>query len=843
MTKARVISRLMDANKTAIKGTFINIGPSVTVYNSTDDLPTTGNSTGDKAYVTGTDLLYNWSGSGWYKIALINTFSPHWVTAPDSDYTLLQVADSEIRITVYAIDSDDVPLTYTAVPDSDFTNIASITKDSDNGRTFIIKTDSDAIVNETSGSGEVVFKASDGVNIAVTEATFTVAFAISNIVDNSAETVLLMKAAGNSATNYAITYQNSSDVSTGFTEGGGPEASTFTPYRAGGYSTYFDGSGYLSVGDNSAFELGNSNFTIEMWINTTNEDRYDTLIARTPNSFASGMWTLMLNRASASAGDVAFYFANYSTSTPLVNTSGVDVCDGQWHHIALVRNSSAFTIYVDGVSRGTGTSSATCADINGAYTIGRDGYYGRYYNGYIRDLRYTVGTAVYTAAFTPPTEALVPVANTKLLVCHAPNFIDGSTNGFGITVTNTPATYPFGPYDFSTWADSDIGSVYFDGDNTSIVSASNLTTVVGNYTVEFWVRPWDNLTDQQTIVHFNSGSTQGTNIWYGGASGSNIRVDNGAQAQASFTEEALTLNTWNHVAVTRSSTTTKGYINGRLAGSHTYTPAASNRVRIGAYNTNNYDLKAYVADFRYTPGSVVYTANFTPPTAPLSHITNTEVLMQNKSDVNVYDASGANTFILQANTTSSTTQRKFTTSSAVYFDGTGDRIDVPSSQAMDLATNDFTIEMWVWSDDWSANVANNGLFAKRNDTGSEFKWLAVYVNASRQLVAAATSNGSSWDILNNVTNTTTTLIDDQWNHIALVRNGTDFSSYINGTGTSMGTSSSAVQFPSDDLNIGALGKSGSYIYDLNGYIQDFMITNGLARYTENFTPPAAEFEL
>ena len=48
-------------------------GSSTTVYATIDDLPLSGASTGDQAYVSGNNRLYIWNGTGWYNIALINT--------------------------------------------------------------------------------------------------------------------------------------------------------------------------------------------------------------------------------------------------------------------------------------------------------------------------------------------------------------------------------------------------------------------------------------------------------------------------------------------------------------------------------------------------------------------------------------------------------------------------------------------------------------------------------------------------------------------------------------------------------------------------------------------------
>ena len=152
--------------------------------------------------------------------------------------------------------------------------------------------------------------------------------------------------------------------------------------------------------------FGSGNLTIEGWINTTSAAQYATIYSNTIATFASTYWTLLINNASATAGDVAVYVGDYSTTTPLLLTTGVSVRDGTWHHIAVVRNGSAWVLYVDGTSRATGTWAGTIVAASNLAHIGHDPYYGRFFAGYIDDFRVTPGYARYTSNFTPPAGAL-----------------------------------------------------------------------------------------------------------------------------------------------------------------------------------------------------------------------------------------------------------------------------------------------------------------------------------------------------------------------------------------------------------------------------------------------------
>ena len=78
------------------------------------------------------------------------------------------------------------------------------------------------------------------------------------------------------------------------------------------------------------------------------------------------------------------------------------------------------------------------------------------------------------------------------------------------------------------------------------------------------------------------------------------------------------LNTWRHVAVTRSGTSLRLFINGVQRGS-TLTSSANlsdNQLKIGYYYSETFGFVGKVDEFRVTKGVARYTANFTPPTVP-----------------------------------------------------------------------------------------------------------------------------------------------------------------------------------------------------------------------------------
>ena len=252
--------------------------------------------------------------------------------------------------------------------------------------------------------------------------------------------------------------------------------------------------------------------------------------------------------------------------------------------------------------------------------------------------------------------------------------------------------------------------------------------------------------------------------------------------------------------------------------------STGNTVSIGSQGTGRY-FQGYIKDARIVNGTAVYTSTFTPPTVPLTAVTNTKLLTcTNKNDI--WEQADGSLLTKVGNTTASNTQRQFTSSSAIYFDGTGDYLTAPASSTFAFGTGDFTIECWVYFDSYETT---NGFFVGQNFFSSVFQF-----NSSGQLQFYS-QPASAY-----VVTGSTALPTNQWVHVAVTRSGNTFKVFLNGIVDGTGTNSSDAGFNSANLlTIGAWNNlAASWI----GYMQDVRLTKGLARYTANFTPPTAEFD-
>ena len=340
----------------------------------------------------------------------------------------------------------------------------------------------------------------------------------------------------------------------------------------------------------------------------------------------------LINIASSTAGDFGLFVADYSGGSPLLQTTGVNVRDGAWHHIAVVRSGSSWVLYVDGVSRATGTFSGTIANISGGPSIGRDEFYTRNYLGYISNLRITTGSAIYTAAFTPPTAPVTPTAATTLL-------LNGMNAGaYDATAINDMETV--GNAQVST-AVSKFGgsSMYFDGsgDNLFMPSAPSMNFGTGNWTIECWVYVSTRTTNYPLIFGNNRGSfttdalaltaSNSDNASYndkfviawGSAGWSSPSAGNSQLLVANVTNST---GTWYHLAIVRdSSTSVKMFRNGTQVANATVSSGATfnwgysgSFVGGGNWDGAQGNFNGYIDDLRVTNGVARYTSAFTPPT-------------------------------------------------------------------------------------------------------------------------------------------------------------------------------------------------------------------------------------
>jgi hypothetical protein len=258
--------------------------------------------------------------------------------------------------------------------------------------------------------------------------------------------------------------------------------------------------------------------------------------------------------------------------------------------------------------------------------------------------------------------------------------------------------------------------------------------------------------------------------------------------------------------------------------------AATDRPIIGTngYRTDLSHFSGYMSNFRIVKGTAVYTSAFTPPSAPVTAISGTSLLL-NATNAGIFDSATINNMETVGNAQVSTVQSKFGGSS-LYLDGSGDYLQAPYNDAFQFGTGDFTVEFWINS---AASGSYNqvvGTLVSGTENGT---WrIGTRFNSLNNLYFAR-GNGSGFDEFNIAANAN----DGAWHHVACTRSSGLVRLFLDGTVVSSSTISGTCT-SANPLRVGYNQRDTVYV---NGYIDDLRITKGVARYTANFTAPTQAF--
>ena len=661
-----------------------------------------------------------------------------------------------------------------------------------------------------------------------------------------------------------------------------------TDLAPAGYSVFFDGTGdWLQTPSNAAFGFGTGDATVEAWI-------YPTTVA--------GTQVFIDTRVSAAAG-IGFYLSG-STLTVAKDFAtnllqGGTVTVNAWNHVAWTRSGSTNRLFLNGVQTTSTTDSTnypTAKCVIGANDTG-----GQNLTGYISNVRIIKGTALYTAAFTPPTQ-LFNITNTQLLTCNSPAIIDQSSNNFAITVNGNSAVSTFTPFTAYVPYNPALGAStpgvwtvdeamqaaatrqwnmydpYFNlttlllhgngtngaQNNTFLDSSSNNFSITrngnttqgsftpfsqtgwsnffpnsandsigvtstnaafalgtGDFTIEGWFY-LNNPTYAQGFFHINTAVNATANGYAAGITAAGLLqyYYNGTFINTNVT---LASNTWYHIALVRSSGTLRIYVNGIVpstGGSVSDTQNLGNSLcYVGLfYGTTGFCMTGYASNFRVVKGTAVYTTNFTPPTAPLTAITNTSFLTSQSN--RFVDNSSNALSITTAGTPSVQPFSPFlptraytpqTIGGSGYFDGSVDSLASTTDFESSTSISTFTIEGWVYPTTFSTLInVIGGMVVSSGDQKS----IAAEVNTSGQ-VALYWFDGSIKRCTGN-----TVMQLNAWNYFAIVVTSNAIAIYVNKTtaDTLSGTTTLTSRTQSTDLGVGAYYNNNSPAQYFNGYL-------------------------
>jgi len=220
----------------------------------------------------------------------------------------------------------------------------------------------------------------------------------------------------------------------------------------------FDGTGDgISTPDNTDFEFGGGDFTVECWVKQDDTSGFDQFVGKYGGS-SDGEFIVGKN------GNTPTFYWQDSGGNNNINATNFRGNTNGWYHMACVREGNVFTMYINGVCENSTTDATTIKTTSNKLTVGieHDGSSSPF-NGYLQDVRIYKGVAKYSGT-TVGTQYFVPPATSPDILPDTPSGVSGGSKLAKVTD----------------------GAVSFDGtgDYLSLASSSDFAFGTGDFTVE-----------------------------------------------------------------------------------------------------------------------------------------------------------------------------------------------------------------------------------------------------------------------------------------------------------------------------------------------------------------------
>jgi hypothetical protein len=620
-----------------------------------------------------------------------------------------------------------------------------------------------------------------------------------------------------------------------------------TEKRFGDGAGEFAATQQVTYPNDAIFNFGTANWTIECWIRPTVSDGTNRTIVqrRFSSEFTDADNTFVLYHRDNFFGFGCGHSNGNFTASLL--TSGF-VALNAWSHIALVRNGVNLSGYVNGIHAGTVTAlgSSPVNSNSEPVRFGRNANGSGQFLGQIDDARITLGIARYAGNFRIPAEAFPDARSTAATPpidafyndtlwwvrgedeLGFARFVDSSPTRALVQPVTTSGALPALNFRHKRQGKS---AVEFFNTNSHLRIEGSASRDLGtdDFCFTGWVYFVVRNGQSGILVHRGPGVSAGR---FDFVVTSNIATPadrlrlfiNDTQVLTGAT--AVPSNQWVHVALTREGNTFRAFLNGALEGTGTNSSSLDNgqRYALGGDGTGGFTWQGFVDDYRLIRGHAIHTASFTPPDPPTEQFGRTILSLHSDETPPVDSACFQEKFVtLTGAATVSTDQAKFGPSSfLIPNDGTStaNGVVVTDHQDFDFGTQDFTIECWAYR---LANTWEGFLFQYTHALGG----LAVFVTGGAGTVSInyRSSGGSA------VPATGVVFPLNQWNFVVLQRRGANFETYLNGAlinTTAVPGGASATVNSNGNFFIGRTSSNSASTW--NGYIDEFRITRGVARY-------------
>ena len=395
----------------------------------------------------------------------------------------------------------------------------------------------------------------------------------------------------------------------------GTDNADYDPSTHGGAAD-FDGNDWFY---SSAISV-NPNWTIDFWFYPRDSGSYSAIIGNTSTPYYQTQIAYnvhMLSGVLYLGRSTGYSYYDTAIGTPQQNA---------WNHIAICRQQTPSTrtaAWLNGVR--TLDSATNTQGSPGQFILGRfySDYNAYHYNGKIANFRLISNYCEHMVSGSAPTSITIPTglvgnsadtsgsADTKLIMNFECNLIDST--GQNDTLVNGSAQVLSGQKKFGAT------SAWFSAADLNIKHVP----ILQDFTMEFWMfrttfPAWGAILSSAN--YYSSGAINNWIIRTEGTTGLGLaHFTNGTSGGTTknWTVPTMSTSTWYHVAIVRSGSEVRAYLDGTestsgaLTLSTDFTDHHTNGLKVGR-GTSNTDYSGYLDELRIT-AEAVYTSDFTPP--------------------------------------------------------------------------------------------------------------------------------------------------------------------------------------------------------------------------------------
>jgi len=587
---------------------------------------------------------------------------------------------------------------------------------------------------------------------------------------------------------------------------------------------------YPSI-DPAPFYFDTGEFTIQFWIQTTSSTYPKHLL----NSGTDDN-TYRFRLSLTAANQLTWNAKNGGTTEHniVASKAGTNLNDGAWHHIAIVRASTTTTVYIDGTNAGSETSS-TPYRTSGFYLIygSRDTNNADQWVGCLSDLEVIKGRALWTANFTPSTS--------KRDYCHGDAVL---------ALTPAPSALVG---DQRTAAAKDLSPLKLSGYITVVAASSAIDTPspvrsvsfgTSDFTIDLWQRWCNNYSPSSETDLFNycNSVSWGVNypngsirIYVNTAASYCFSVYDGTTRYTQTDGGYVSAKNWHHIALVRSGTTIRLFVNGTQTVSQTV--AANYAIRDTGqycYVSRNHAIAplptnppSYLENIRLFVGRALWTSTFVPPRDLITY-------RRQYNDDCAFWFRGSRQVTTEG-------QNRWEFNSPVGMVGTAlgnNEWGTQSNCIMPVSPRDkaFTIEFWVYFESRPVmnprSVISGEDSAFGNSRGFEIRQAAA---GELTLYWYYDDNSSGY-----TTNATPVILMNEWHHVVFQRSPYNIVTiYLDGVVTSRTSVSAGTIMTNPGASIQLF--NGSTATSMAGCLSDFQFHVGVAKYNNTgFVPDPNE---